>query len=190
MKALDRALQRWRIARAAPYIPHGARVLDVGCHRGELLERLRSRIAAGVGVDPALEAPLERAGMRLVPGSFPGDVELEPGFDAITMLAVLEHIPRRRLAAVPRACEELLNPGGVVIVTVPSPWVDRILAVLLGLRLIDGMSLEEHWGFDPSDVLPLFGERFETVAARRFQLGLNYLFVLRKPLPPQAPAGR
>jgi hypothetical protein len=59
--------------------------------------------------------------------------------------------------------------------------VDRILAVLKFIRLIDGMSLEEHYGFEPRGVPSLFsvGE-MELVKAGRFQLGCNNLFVFRK----------
>jgi len=64
---------------------------------------------------------------------------------------------------------------------VPSPIVDRILAILKGLRLIDGMSLEQHYGFEPKSVPSLFATaQLELAKAERFQWGCNNLFVFRK----------
>src|SRR5262249_53522255 len=104
-------------------------------------------------------------------------------WDAITMLAVLEHIPRKNHPAVANACKELIKSGGRVIVTVPSMVVDRILPLLRTLRLIDGMSLDEHYGFDPRDVTRSFDvASFRLIHYSRFQLGLNNLYVFeRKP---------
>jgi hypothetical protein len=97
------------------------------------------------------------------------------------MLAVLEHIPTARQAALADACHELLRDGGRLIITVPSPKVDHILAFLCFLRLIDGMSLEEHHGFKPGDTARIFAPpRFRLLAHERFQLGLNHLFVFEK----------
>ena len=68
------------------------------------------------------------------------------------------------------------------MITVPSPLVDRILDVMTALGLSKGMSLEEHFGFEPSEVKPLFlGCGFELLFHKRFQLGLNNLFVFVKP---------
>ena len=182
MKAVDRWLQQWRIAKIRPYLAPGARVLDIGCADGAL-----ARLVPGLdymGIDPGLGASRTAPSGRLIKGCFPAD--LPPGateFDCITMLAVLEHIPLEAQAALAANCFRFLRPGGLVLITVPAPAVDYLLAVLKGLRVIDGMSLEEHYGFDVRRVSEYFAEAsLEAVVHRRFQLGLNHLFVFRKPL--------
>ena len=103
-------------------------------------------------------------------------------FDAITMLAVLEHVPTDAQAGLAQACAIHLRPGGQLIITVPSPAVDRILEVLMALRLVHGMSVEQHYGFDTESVPAIFsGHGLGLTVHRRFQCGLNNLFVFRRP---------
>jgi 2-polyprenyl-3-methyl-5-hydroxy-6-metoxy-1,4-benzoquinol methylase len=181
MKALDRLLQRWRIAKTRPFIARGCRVLDIGCSDGALFRQLSGRFAEGVGIDDDLETPLKSANVELIPGTFPESLAHRDPFDVITMLAVLEHVPRDRQPVVARACAELLRPGGYLLVTTPEPIVDRILDALAFLRLIDGMSLDEHYGFEPSDTPGLFAAHgLRLVRRHKFQLGLNNLFVFRR----------
>jgi hypothetical protein len=98
------------------------------------------------------------------------------------MLAVLEHVPREVQPVLARDIHTWLRPGGRLIITVPSPMVDRILDVLRALRLVDGMSLEQHFGFDPSETPQVFGGAGLTLVAHEtFQLGLNHLFVFERP---------
>lgn len=182
MKTLDRLLQHWRINQARPYIRSGARVLDIGSSDGELFIRMRSRIREGVGIDPMLDRPVQGPGYQLLPGRFPDDFKDMPPFDVITILAVLEHIPSEELAKMSRCCVELLKPGGRLVITVPSPQVDHILHGLMWCRLIDGMSTHEHHGFDVRMTTTLFSAAgLRLVVARRFQFGLNNLFVFEKP---------
>jgi 2-polyprenyl-3-methyl-5-hydroxy-6-metoxy-1,4-benzoquinol methylase len=98
------------------------------------------------------------------------------------MLAVLEHVPRNEQADLAKACARVLRPGGRLIITTPSPTVDYLLRVLKVMRLIDGMALEQHYGFWPSEVAPLFETAGLKLALRTtFQLGLNNLFVFSNP---------
>jgi 2-polyprenyl-3-methyl-5-hydroxy-6-metoxy-1,4-benzoquinol methylase len=179
VRILDRWLQRWRIAKAVPWVREGDRLLDVGCFDRSLLDRVAGRIASGVGIDPLAE-PFEGERLRMLKGHFPEDVGLPDGsFDCITMLAVFEHAEDPD--AVAGACHRLLRPGGRAILTVPHPAVDPIIDALVFVGLADGMSLEEHHGFDVGETAPIFERAgFRLLAARRFQLGLNRLFVFER----------
>jgi SAM-dependent methyltransferase len=189
MRFLDRVLQHWRARMARSWIPQGARVLDVGCHQGEFLDSLGDWIGPSVGLDP-LTAPRRAARYQLVPELLREPAPWpEASFDVVVLLATLEHIPNKDPVA--RECFRLLRPGGRVLLTVPSPWVDPIMAVLCRLRLAKGMSLEEHHGFDPCTTPSIFvPSGFALERWQRFQLGLNHLFVFRKPLAAGSPAER
>lgn len=179
MKWVDRLLQRWRMARARPWVPAGARVLDIGCHEGEFLRALGDAIGPSVGFDPLAPA-FQSPRYQLVPQSFPANSPLpDESFDVAALLATLEHLPEQQ--PVVDEIYRLLRGGGRVIVTVPARRVDGILDLLLRIGVIDGMSLEEHHGFDPSLTPSLFAPpRFVLGARSRFQFGLNNLFVFRK----------
>lgn len=182
MKFLDRVLQRWRIAKASPYIASGACVLDVGASDGSLFQAL-PRIGEYVGIDPDLGEEVIEARFKLLRGIFPDRLaDDQRKFDVITMLAVLEHIPPPQAAELGKACAQYLKPGGKLVITVPSPFVDHILALLRFLRLIDGMALHEHFGFKPETTPSIFSPPLILERATTFQLGLNYLFVFSAPL--------
>jgi SAM-dependent methyltransferase len=181
MRCIDRVLQNWRARKARPWIPEGARVLDIGCHQGEFLKSLGERIGPSVGLDP-LAVPEIAPRYQLLTSMFQPPTEFaDSSFDAIVMLATLEHIRDKEPLA--RECWRLLRPGGRVIITVPAGFVDVIVHFLCKIRLADGMSLDEHHGFDPRTTPDVFGRHgFALERWRRFQLGLNHLFVLRKPV--------
>ena len=111
------------------------------------------------------------------------DAPDEPAsFDAITMLAVLEHVPLDQQPDLAGAVHRLLKPGGRLILTVPSPRVDTILDGLIRIRVLHGMEAEQHYGFQPDDVEPLFlGAGLALVEHATFQLRLNHLFVFERP---------
>jgi 2-polyprenyl-3-methyl-5-hydroxy-6-metoxy-1,4-benzoquinol methylase len=183
MKFTDRFLQRWRIRKAAAEIGSGARILDIGSADGALFTALGPRVGAGsLGVDPALARPQTVNGHRLLPGFFPAAVPAgTPPFDVITMLAVLEQFPPDAYESLRGGCETFLKPGGKLLITVPSPQVDKVLAILQLLRLMDATSLEEHHGYDVSITPDLFPPpTFRLVRRKTFQLGLNHFFIFER----------
>jgi len=179
MNRLDVWLQDARIRRVMPYLRPGDRILDVGCADGALFRAAAGfRPEASLGLDPDLDVPSEVGGVRLMPSPFPDGVPAGATFDAIVMLAVLEHVPPAEQAEWSEACARLLAPGGRLLITVPAPAVDRILDALIAVRLIDGMEVGQHYGFDPKAVPgTMGGSGLRPVVHRRFQLGLNHLFV-------------
>lgn len=183
MTTLDRILQAWRIRVALPYIKSGSRVLDLGSADGELFRRSGCCGPGSMGIDPTLSASLTSPqGFRMISGYFPDDMPTgcEP-FDVIAMLAVLEHFPPAQYSKLTDGIERMLRPDGLLLITVPSAAVDEILKWLLRLRLIHGMSLEEHHGYDVDQTPGIFSEeRFRLLVHRRFQLGLNNLFVFQR----------
>jgi 2-polyprenyl-3-methyl-5-hydroxy-6-metoxy-1,4-benzoquinol methylase len=185
MTRLDRYLQRYRIRRAGRFIAKSARVLDIGCADGALFAVL-SHLSGGVGIDPDLTAIVRLPNAQLYPGYFPADLPESEPFDAITMLAVLEHVPEDQQITLAANCFRFLRERGRVIITVPSPLVDRILVVLRSVGLVHAETLHQHYGFDVRRTPQIFGSQgFSLLHSSRFQLGLNNLFVFEK-----APAER
>ncbi len=182
MTALDRFLQQSRIHQAKAFLRPGMRVLDVGCSRGELFERVSGLAPDSLGIEPTLSKAVQMERVRLLPGFFPQDIPAGAGlFDAISMLAVLEHFPESAYGELGRACLRFLKRSGLLVITVPSPAVDHILAVLKTFRLVHGMSLEEHHGYDIRDTRKIFSAPdFELICRQKFQFGLNNLFVFRR----------
>src|SRR5262249_43469019 len=121
MRILDPILQKRRARMARPWIPAGAAVLDIGCHQGEFLSSLGDRIGPSIGLDP-LTMPQVTPRFRLVAQPFAEPSPFaDQTFDAVVMLATLEHITDKTPLA--RECSRLLRPGGRVIITVPSRQV-------------------------------------------------------------------
>ncbi len=177
MKPGDSVLQSWRIAVATPYIPRAAHVLDIGCGDGALFRALEGRIASGVGVD-VTSVPRDRGSFRFIQGRAPEALPDHDRYDAITLLAVLEHIPPDAQRGLAAACRTLMRARGRVVCTVPSPNVDSLIHIGQRLGVLDGIEAREHHGFVPADTLPLFTNvGFVLLRTRRFQLGLNNLFV-------------
>ena len=102
---------RWRRGvddRLVALLEPGARVLDVGCGRGGLVRRLRSRGLDAYGVDP--RAPQEPHLTTAKAEELDGD----QAYDAVSAVMSLHHA---ELGPVCSAVARLLRPDGVLVVS-------------------------------------------------------------------------
>jgi SAM-dependent methyltransferase len=114
----ERLLDRLAGGRA---LPADGTLLDVGCGNGSLLRAASARLPAwrlsGLEQDRRDLATLER-----IPGFarlFTGDLDALPsGFDLVTLIHVLEHVPAPR--AFVQAVARRLGVGGLLLVEVPD----------------------------------------------------------------------
>ena len=181
MNRVDRWLQRMRIGRALRWMPSDGTALDVGCSDGTLFREGSTLIKSGLGVDTEEPTTWPDGPYQFRRGSFPDVLADGEIFDAVMMLAVVEHVPNELLASWAAAVPNLLRHGGRLIMTIPSPMVDRILDVGIRLRLLHGMDVEHHHGLDPALIPQKFAVGpMRLIKQSRFEFGLNHLLVFER----------
>jgi 2-polyprenyl-6-hydroxyphenyl methylase/3-demethylubiquinone-9 3-methyltransferase len=132
------------IAARAPL--DGARVLDVGCGGGLLAEGLAARGARVVAIDLAPEN-VATAARHAADGALPIDYrcvdveqvaqEMPAGFDVVTCLEMLEHVPEpRRVVA---ACAAAARPGGAVFFSTINRNAKSFALAIVGAEYVLGL---------------------------------------------------
>lgn len=95
------------------------RLLDVGSAHGWFLEAAAPHFdVLGIEPDAAVGSKAAARGLPVRPGYFPDALAPDETFDAIVFNDVIEHIPDIRSAIT--ACHARLNPGGILILNLPS----------------------------------------------------------------------
>jgi 2-polyprenyl-3-methyl-5-hydroxy-6-metoxy-1,4-benzoquinol methylase len=184
MKRLDKFIRFWRVRVALNNTPKSmVNVFDIGCDDGYLLRGLIPITKRQDGVDPRLNIGPVSHNSELKKGFFPSviqDHQMQGSYDAIFALAVFEHFSEEDIRQSATVIARMLSPVGRLIITVPHPFVDKILDALIFLHLIEGQALEEHHGFDPEALLAYFSDSLRLVKRERFQFGLNNIFVFER----------
>jgi SAM-dependent methyltransferase len=151
---------RWkRRSRAALILRHTqgrARVCDVGCERGELLNVLREGGCAVVGTQmapAAAEFARRQFGIEVFLGELMDAPFAGDRFDAVLMLNVLEHLPDPE-AYVAQA-SKMLERGGLFWIELPN--IDSFTARMAGKSWLHHDPPHHLWGFTRAGIARLLG---------------------------------
>lgn len=119
----------------------GARLLEVGCAKGWFLEAARNRGMVVTGIEPELanQRIASAKGFEVVHGFFPVAAQGTGPFDVVAFNDVFEHLPDP-VAAI-RAVSDVLSPGGIAAINIPSSR-----GVLFRLaRLVERAGVSAPW---------------------------------------------
>jgi len=122
----------------------GKRVVDIGCGGGILADSMARRGAGVLGVDlstkalrvaqlHALEAGTQNIEYREVAAEALAE-EQPAGFDVVTCMEMLEHVPRP--ASVVQACATLVKPGGWVFFSTLNRNAKAFLFAIVGAEYV------------------------------------------------------
>lgn len=189
---LEHLLARLRARKADALIPPALRsgtIADIGSGAFPLY-LASTRFARKIGLDrqylagPPADAP---AGIELL-GFDAHDTAPLPFADrsinAVTMLAVFEHLRPDRLVLLITEIHRVLVPGGVFVMTTPSSAAEPVLKFLSALGGISKEEFEEHTDHYSREkihaVLRQTPFAPETTRSGLFELGMNVWVCARK----------
>jgi len=144
--------QRW----VAAGISEGDRILDLGCGRGGIVERL-GRVGSWTGADPDLNSLKEHRRPSLSRGC--AQSERLPfaaaTFDVVVASWVLEHVPNPEGTF--REIGRLLRPGGSFFFLTPntSHPLPRLSRSISGLHSLQQRLVTRYYGRQPADTYPV-----------------------------------
>jgi len=161
---LEPLLADLRAQRANKLIPsdfRSGRILDIGCGSYPYFlahTSFREKFA----ID---QIPLPRnTATELKIESFTLDLEVKPRlpfeddfFEAVTLLAVVEHLDPSLMALLFKEVYRILKPQGLVILTTPAAWSDGLLKFMARISLVSAEEIHEH---AYAYTLPLLGWYF------------------------------
>ena len=182
---LTRRVQRARLAAALPHVPAGARILDLGCGLTDLPARFPSYV--GCDRNPLVLSEMRRRHPEAAFAPWDVDADGPPPevlagapYDAILMLAILEHLPSPGRALARAAA--LLAGGGRILATTPHPLGRFPLEAGARLGLLSRHADEEHETLLDRAALERAAEGagLAVTAYSRFLAGLNQLAVLTR----------
>ncbi len=161
---LEPMLADLRAQRANKLIPahlRNGRILDIGCGSYPYF-LAHTSFQEKFAID---QIPLpENTASELKIESYALDLEISPRlpfennfFEAVTLLAVVEHLDPSRMAVLFKEVYRVIKPGGMVILTTPAAWSDGLLKLMARVGLVSAEEIHEH---AYAYALPLLGWYF------------------------------
>ncbi len=188
---LEPALARMRTHRANQLIPpdlRTGRILDIGCGSYPYF-LAHTAFEEKFAVDQLPMAQTTAVNHHIE--FFTLDLNQEPHlpfeadfFQAVSLLAVVEHLNPDSMAMLFKECRRVLTTGGRLILTTPAAWSDGLLKFMARLNLVSAEEINEH---AYAYTLPLIGWHFgqagfemNKVKFGYFELMLNMWAIAQK----------
>lgn len=119
-------------------------LLDIGCGSYPFF-LLNTVFKEKHGIDPSLIiTDIKSLNLRKIDVTKQNLPFEENYLDAITMLAVFEHIEHDKLAFVLKEIRRVLKNKGTFVITTPAPWADKLLHLMAYFFLISKEEIHEH----------------------------------------------
>lgn len=175
MHILEPIFSHLRLRQAINHIKPGSTVCDIGCgNPSRLLDKIQPIIKHGIGLD--LDVPSTKAkNLSYKKIDFENQkLPLKSGsVDTVVLLAVIEHVknPTKLLSE----CNRVLQKGGSIILTTPSPESKHILNILSFVKLLYPKMINQHKNyFSLNDLkILLIKTNFQIKKANTFEWGFN-----------------
>ncbi|MGX6441635.1 class I SAM-dependent methyltransferase [Neobacillus sp. K501] len=115
-----RSTREAQIERLASLAPSNSRFLDIGCGVGHYLTIAKKRFTNLFGVEPSRTSVkiAREKGFTVIHDYFHEGLEFDGGFDAISIIEVLEHLEQPLVLF--KQAARLLNENGILLVEVPN----------------------------------------------------------------------
>ncbi len=182
---LENFLAKKRADIADSMIPEGFRkgkVLDIGCGSYPYF-LMSTKFENKYGIDPYVSKKItEKKNLNL----YNMDVTRKKlpfrasEFDVVTMLAAFEHIDQSKLKFVLSETLRVLKKGGLLIVTTPSPWSDKLLHQMAKAGLISSEEIHEHKTHHTRSIIEKMiiesGYGTKNIKSGFFEFGFNMWF--------------
>ncbi len=144
-----------------PFTLREGRILDIGCGTYPYF-LAHTSFAEKFAIDQIPLAETTAAELRIE--SYTLDLEQKPKlpfadefFNAVTLLAVVEHLDPALMALLFKEIYRVLKPGALVVLTTPAAWSDGLLKFMARVRLVSAEEIQEH---AYAYTLPLLGWYF------------------------------
>lgn len=181
---LEEFLAKKRTAKANSLLKkiQKGRVLDVGCGSYPYF-LLNTNFAEKYGIDPSLNAStikdINLKKLDITKQKLPFNDDF---FDAVTMLAVFEHLDHEKISFALREIYRVLKKDGILVMTTPAPWSDVILKNMARLGLVSKEEIHEHKHNLNSAIIKEYLSigNFRETNSGYFEMGLNMWFTGKK----------
>jgi ubiquinone/menaquinone biosynthesis C-methylase UbiE len=180
-------LAQQRAKQASKLLPaHVETILDIACGIPPIF-LLGVQADKKYGVD--IRVPMEHVtldGITLLPCDAQSGLLPFPSqsMDAVTLLAIVEHLALDEVTNVLREVHRILRPNGTVVITTPAPGTKSILAILAYMHIVSRVEIGDHKELFTRTMimhaLQQAGFFMEKILSGTFECGLNTWYQVKK----------